>query len=101
MNTSRTQRSEKSGYFILRALHPSRKRSVPLAAPRPVDTQDHAWDKRTWSREHWRPCRCSPPVQERRPMHVLYPGDENEKCTRSVAMTSNVKGREQLFSHSV
>ena len=30
-------------------------------------------------------------------MHVLYPGDENEKCTRSVAMTSNVKGREQLF----
>ena len=33
-------------------------------------------------------------------MHVLYPGDENEKCTRSVAMTSNVKGREQLFSDS-
>ena len=68
------------GHFTLRALHPSRKRSVPLAAPRPVDTQDHAWEKRTWSREHWRPCRCSPPVQERRPMHVLYPGDENEKC---------------------
>ncbi len=30
-------------------------------------------------------------------MHVLYPGDENEKCTRSVDMTSDVKGWEQLF----
>jgi hypothetical protein len=35
--------------------------------------QDHAWDKRTWSREPWRPCRCSPHVQERRPRPVLPP----------------------------
>ena len=38
------------GQFTLRVLHPSRKRSVPLAAPRPVDTQEHAWAKRPWSR---------------------------------------------------
>jgi hypothetical protein len=44
------------GHFEFRALNPYRKRSVPLAAPRQVGTQDHAWEKRTWSREHWRPC---------------------------------------------
>src|SRR4029450_13243248 len=32
------------GQFQFRALTPSRKRSVPFAAPRQVDTQDHAWD---------------------------------------------------------
>src|SRR4029434_4122295 len=32
------------GQFQFRVLTPSRKRSVPLAAPRQVDTQDHAWD---------------------------------------------------------
>ena len=44
-----------SGHVTLRALNPSRTRSVPLAAPRQVGTQDHAWEKRTWSREPWRP----------------------------------------------
>jgi hypothetical protein len=39
------------GHLTLRALHPERKRSVPLAAPRPVDMQEHAWEKRPWSRE--------------------------------------------------
>jgi hypothetical protein len=61
------------GHFTLRTLTPSRQRSVPLAAPRHVDTQDHAWAKRTWSREPWRPCHCLPHVQERHPLPVLHP----------------------------
>jgi hypothetical protein len=40
------------GHFTLRALTPDRKRSVPLAVPHQVDSSDHAWEKRTWSREH-------------------------------------------------
>jgi hypothetical protein len=31
-------------------------RVLPLAAPRQVDTPEHAWEQRTWSREHWRLC---------------------------------------------
>src|SRR5712692_2438025 len=61
------------GHFNLRARNPYRKRSVPLAAPHQVDTPDHAWEKRTWSREHGRPCRCSPQEQERRPLQVISP----------------------------
>ena len=61
------------GHVKFRALNPYRKRSVPLAAPRQIGTQDHAWEKRTWSREHSRPCHWSPQVQERRPMQVIHP----------------------------
>jgi hypothetical protein len=35
---------------------------VLVEVPRHVDTQDHAWEKRTWRREYWRPCHCSPHV---------------------------------------
>src|SRR5262245_66582154 len=66
------RRTSAGGHFTLRALHPSRKRSVPLAAPHQVDTPDHAWEKRPWRRETWRPCHCLPYGQERRPMHVLH-----------------------------
>jgi hypothetical protein len=38
------------GHCTLRVLNPPRKRSVPLAAPRQVDPQDHAWEKHTWRR---------------------------------------------------
>jgi hypothetical protein len=34
------------GHFTLRVLNLHRKRSVWLATPRQVDTQEHAWDKR-------------------------------------------------------
>jgi hypothetical protein len=61
------------GHFHLRVLNPYRKRSVPLAAPRHVDPHDHAWEKRPWSREPWRPCHGFPHVQERRPLHVIHP----------------------------
>jgi hypothetical protein len=61
------------GHFTLWALTPERQRSVPLAAPRPVDPPEHAGEQRPWSREPWRPCHCLPQVQERRPRHVLHP----------------------------
>ena len=38
--------------YIVRAWSPERKRFVPLAAPRQVDTIDHAWAIRPSEPEH-------------------------------------------------
>ena len=78
----RGQRDVSQRTFYLEGTDPVEETGRPARGTPPSRHQEHAWEKRIWRREHWRPCRCSPHVQESHPRQVLHPVCGGSLCLR-------------------